>query len=405
VFARSFFTEQHRTPWGAGANLDMPGSDVVRAFIIDNALHWIREYHLDGLRLDATHALVDHSAVPFVAELTARVHNARAPRPLVYAEDSRNLCVMVEPAGKGGWGLDGVWADDFHHIVRCMLAGDHHGYFEDYAGTSGELAATLRQGWLFTGQQSRHLGRPRGTDPARVPLRSAVICLQNHDQIGNRALGERLHHQVSAAAWRSAVAVLLTAPMTPLLFMGQEWAASTPFLFFSDFEPALGDAVRTGRRREFAAFPAFATAEGAAKIPDPQAAGTFEQSRLRWTERGGAEHAGILSLHRDLLQLRRARTALRGSDELSSMAQALDAGSIAFSRGDGRDRLLVVARLAGDGPVRVDDALNWRTLLSTEDARYGGRPERASFDGAAGVARFEGPGALILERAAHGHAA
>ena len=278
-FHPCYITNRHSTPWGGAVNLDGCGSETVRRFIIDNALHWIREYRVDGLRLDATHALIDEGRVHLICELAARVR-AAVPRPvIIHAEDHRNLASMVAPSADGGWDLDGVWADDYHHIVRRAVAGDSHGYYEDFAGDATELAATIRQGWLYTGQPSRHMKGPRGTDPSRVPMAASVVCLQNHDQVGNRAVGDRLHHTVDLAAWRAASVVLLTCPMTPLLFMGQEWAASSPFLYFTDLEPDLGRAVTEGRRREFKDFPSFA---GAGEVPDPQAESTFAQSKLIW---------------------------------------------------------------------------------------------------------------------------
>jgi maltooligosyltrehalose trehalohydrolase len=281
-FYPDYMTSRHSTPWGDAVNLDGEGSALVRQFIVDNAVHWIREYHLDGLRLDATHALIDHGGTHIVAELADRVREA-AGRPIVlHAEDHRNLATMLEPRERGGWGLDGIWADDFHHILRRGLAGDEHGYYCDYTGSCDELAQTIRQGWLFTGQESKHAGGRRGTDASHVPMRRFVVCLQNHDQVGNRATGDRLHHRVDRASWRAASVVLLTSPMTPLLFMGQEWAASTPFLYFTDLEPDLGALVTEGRRKEFGEFPEFSDPAGRARIPDPQAVSTFAASRLQW---------------------------------------------------------------------------------------------------------------------------
>jgi maltooligosyltrehalose trehalohydrolase len=393
-----FLTRTHATPWGAAVNLDDEGSDSVRAFLIDNALHWLDEYHADGLRLDATHALHDSRERHFVAELADVVHRFTDPAPLLYAEDSRNLAALLEPPGRGGWGLDGVWADDFHHVIRTMLAGDRHGYYADYDGTARELAATVAGGWLFTGQQSAHKGAPRGTDPTSTPLRKAVVCVQNHDQIGNRALGDRLHHAIEPAAWRAAVTVLLTAPMTPLLFMGQEWATSSPFQFFTDFSPELGRQVVEGRRREFTAFPEFAAAEGACRIPDPQAASTFASSRLRWDEIDEGDHARSLALHRALLALR-ATPAFEGSDACTGEAAAVDEDTVAFWRGLARDGL-VVARLRGSGVVRVPGlGATFTRLIDTEDTSFASDPQPAVIDGLAGTVAFARPGAVVLGRA------
>jgi maltooligosyltrehalose trehalohydrolase len=393
-----FLTDKHKTPWGGAVNLDDEGSAAVRQLLIDNARHWIHEYHADGLRLDATHSLIDSRRPHFVVELTRAVHASADPAPLVYAEDHRNLAEMIEDDSRGGWGLDGVWADDFHHVVRRMLAGDAHGYYTDYEGTGDELAATLRRGWLFVGQHSAHEDGARGTDPSHVPLRKAVVCVQNHDQVGNRALGDRLHHTADAAAWRAAVAVLLTAPMTPLLFMGQEWAASTPFQFFTDFEPGLGEQVVEGRRREFRAFPEFASPEAAARIPAPQYESTFLASRLRWEEAARDTHAPVLQLHRALLALRRNETALQASDACTCEAEALDASTVAFRRAAGERDVLVVARLRGAGAVSVRALRDrgYATLLDTEDPAFAPDSRPPVVDAANGIIHFARPGAVLL---------
>ena len=402
-YSSRFLTSQHQTPWGGAVNLYGEGGAVVRRFLQENALHWIHEYHMDGLRLDATHSLFDSRQRHFVAELTDLVHAAADPAPLVYAEDHRNLAGMVDDPSAGGWGLDGVWADDFHHVVRRMLAGDAHGYYIDYAGTAAELADTLRRGWLFVGQTSKHQGGPRGTDPSHVPMRKAVVCVQNHDQVGNRALGERLHHQVEPAAWRAAVALLLTAPMTPLLFMGQEWATSAPFLFFTNFEPELGQKVVEGRRREFRDFPEFSTEEAARRIPNPQAASTFEASRLRWDEQDRGAHAASLALHRALLRLRADHALLQGSDACECASEALDEGTVMVHRtGGGNGDVVVVVRLRGAGAVQVPPLRGGtlRRLLDTEDAAFACDPRPLVVDAPAGLVRFERPGAIVFASAA-----
>jgi len=412
AFAPSFLTGEHQTPWGDAVNLDEDGSDGVRAFLLDNALHWIREYHADGLRLDAVHALIDGSKRPFVAELTAAVHASEyaaehaetegggGQRRLVCAEDCRNLAMLVQSTSRGGWGLDGVWADDFHHIVRRMLAGDDRGYYVDYHGTVAELADTLRNGWHYRGQPSRHTGAPRGTNASAVEMRKAIVCVQNHDQVGNRALGDRLHHAIDPASWRAAVTLLLMSPMTPLLFMGQEWAASTPFQFFTDFEPHLGHKVVDGRRAEFRAFPEFATPEAASRIPDPQAELTFARSRLNWEERVEREHATVLALHRALLHLRAENPALQASDAYSSEAREHDRGSLTLVRA-GVDRdFLVVIRLLGGGAVDAPELTDgdWELVLDTEDEGFALDPTPPTIDYAARTVDFRRPGAVILHR-------
>jgi maltooligosyltrehalose trehalohydrolase len=397
AFSRHYFTDRHRSPWGQGVNLDGPHRESVRRFLIENALHWVREYHIDGLRLDATHALVDDSQPHFLAELTATVR-AHAPKPVVFiAEDHRNLAALLQPVDKGGYGLDGVWADDFHHEARVHTAHDHEGYYRDFTGTAADLATTIRQGWFFTGQRSEHLGEDRGTDPSPAGLRQFVICIQNHDQVGNRADGARLNHQIDPAVYRALTAVLLLAPETPLLFMGQEWAATSPFLFFTDHHDELGRQVTEGRREEFGSFAAFRDPAQRARIPDPQAEDTFSRSRLVWSEVERQPHAGVRRLYQRLLALRRGLPEPR-REQVD--VRVLDAHTIAmqlFSRRDAHG-VVVVARLAGSGDATLPiDAGSARVLLTSEDADVVSDPVAIDVDGRSPLrVRFGRPGALVL---------
>jgi maltooligosyltrehalose trehalohydrolase len=404
VFSRSYFSESHHTPWGAAVNLDGPGSPDVRGFFVENALHWVHEYHLDGLRLDACHALLDDSPRYFLAELQDRVRGTVAARKvLVIAEDSRNLVRMVLPEAEGGWGLDAVWADDLHHQVRVALAGDRDGYYRDFSGALPDLAATVRDGWFFQGQRSAHFGGPRGTDPRPAPPRRFVVCIQNHDQVGNRALGERLHHQVDLAVWRAVSTLLLVAPETPLLFMGQEWGASSPFLFFTDHEEALGALVTEGRRKEFAGFRAFSDPAARERIPDPQAEETFARSRLDWTEAEREPHASLRRLYRALLA-RRAEWRL-GRLERGDYDVAAGDGSIVL-RVDrpGERRILAVVRLAGTGrselgpPGPPREPSGWRVALSTEDPAFARDPTPPGVDlrGPQLLISWQRAGAVVL---------
>ena len=408
AFSPSYLTDRHRTPWGAAINFDGHDSTMVRAFFIENACHWVREYHIDGLRLDATHAIADDSSRHVLAELAARVRaSASDRRVLVVAEDHRNLNWVLQPEDAGGWGVDAVWADGFHHHMRRLLAGDSEGYFRDYSGTTEDLATTMRQGWFHPGQQSVHFSELRGTDPAGLALEQFVICLQNHDQVGNRALGTRLNEEIDLAAYRAASIVLLLAPETPLLFMGQEWAASTPFLYFTDHHADLGRLVTEGRRQEFRHFAAFSDPERRRQIPDPQALSTFLDSRLRWNERDAEPHAGVLRLYTAALALRRRSAAWR--DGSAHPVSALDAGTIAFRRGHGSSAVVVVARLKGSGRVDLgrvladDDgqergaARRWTVELTSEDPQYcaGPKPPAVGLDAGATV-DFRRPSAVIL---------
>ena len=393
-----YLTDRHQTPWGHAINLDGPGSEMVRRFIIENAVHWIHEYHVDGLRLDATHALIDEGPSHIVRDIARAAHAAAGREIVVHAEDHRNMASMLEEAAAGGWAIDGVWADDFHHVMRRLLAGDSHGYYGDFEGTTEELARTIRQGWLYTGQPSRRLGTPRGTDASRVPMYRFVVCLQNHDQIGNRAHGDRLHHAVAPESWRAASAVLLTAPMTPLIFMGQEWATSSPFQYFTDLDPALGTQVTEGRRKEFADFPEFSSDQARARIPDPQAASTYEASRLRWDERDEPDHAAVLRLYQALLALRLEHRAFGASEETSGEADALDADTIAIGRRDDRSEFLVIARLRGAGTATAPGA--WEAVLTTEDGLFVKEPLPIAIDQQSDrvLVQFARPGAVILRK-------
>ena len=406
-FNQDYFTSRHSTPWGCGVNLDGPSSAPVRRFIVENAVHWVREYHADGLRLDATHALVEHDDGSIVREI-ASYARASTSRPIfIDAEDHRNLAVMVDERSQGGWGLDGVWADDFHHVMRRLLHGDSHSYYADFAGNVDELVCTIQRGWLFAGQRSPRRNAPRGTDPSAIPMQRFIVCLQNHDQIGNRPRGDRLNHVVAPESWRAASVVLLTVPMTPLIFMGQEWAASAPFQFFTDLEPQLGVQITEGRRREFAEFPEFSSVEDRASIPDPQAASTFDASRLHWEERSVAPHAFSLNLYRALMTLRLDHPALGASSELHGDAVALDADTIAMRRAQGDEVFWIVARFrtagAADlGPTvraREKSDSSWRVLLTTEDPLFAPDPMPPTLDEKVPLITFERAGAVILKQA------
>jgi maltooligosyltrehalose trehalohydrolase len=404
-----FVSRRHRTPWGATFNLDGLDSRPVRDYVVENALRWVREYHLDGLRLDATHAIVDESPRPIVAEICAAVREAlegSRRRALVIAEDARNLRCVVEPEAAGGWGADAVWSDDFHHQVRRALAGDSDGYFADFTGSSTDIAATAGQGWFFRGQEAPYFGGPRGTDPTGIAPERFVFFLQNHDQVGNRAMGDRLHQDCDPAAWRAASALLLLLPETPLLFMGQEWGASTPFLFFTDHNAELGRAVTTGRREEFRRFAAFADPDRRARIPDPQRPETFLASRLRWDEQEREPHRSLLQLYRRLLALRRTEPALRGggvSSEPAVVAEGAD--QLLVRREAPRARpILAAVRLRGSGEMdlrghaaaRLPASLRWTPLLTTEERVFTSEPAPPEVTADGPRVRFARAGAVLF---------
>lgn len=372
-----FFTDKHSSPWGQGINLDDEHAAGARGFFIDNALYWMREFHIDGLRLDATHALQDDSQTHFLAELASAVRALPGRRRYLIAEDCRNLDVLVRPQSAGGYGLDAIWADDFHHQIRNVTAGDTDGYFEDYIGTTAEdLAVTLRQGWYYAGQKSRHDGEPRGTDPAGLPYDRFVHCIQNHDQIGNRAKGERLHHQIPLDLYRAVSALLLFSPTMPLLFMGQEWAASSPFQFFTDHSEELGKAVSEGRKREFKKFSHF---QG--EVPDPQDPATFQRSKLNWDELQHPPHRGVLNWYRDLLQLRR---------ELPAECEVAVHGERGMSLRRGRYHLLVAMSEQLRLPLPAEATIK----LQSNDSRYADDGQAVSIE--ANQVVFQQPGAIVV---------
>jgi maltooligosyltrehalose trehalohydrolase len=409
VFSPFYLSSKHRTPWGAAVNLDGDHSHHVRSFFIENALHWLTEYHLDGLRLDATHGFVDDSACHFVRQLALSVRESINDRSvLLMAEDERNLNTIVLPFDEGGWGLDAVWSDDFHHQIRRLSAGDRDGYYQDFSGSIQDLAATLNRGWFYTGQHSEYLGKARGTDSTGVPLNRMVFCLQNHDQVGNRPFGSRLHHQIDPALFRAVTAVLLFAPETPLLFMGQEWAAGSPFLYFTDHNTELGRLVTEGRRKEFSRFAAFANEETRARIPDPQAESTFAASRLPWNEIDAAGHAVVRRLYQTLLTLRRREPALRSSQGAAVIA--LGDHSLAITRtSDAGEALLLIACFRAPATVDVrgwaaPDSDRWKVVLTTEDKGFVAMSEHESDKTLApaidvdGRATFQRPGAVVFRR-------
>jgi malto-oligosyltrehalose trehalohydrolase len=301
AFAGEFFTDRHHTPWGAALNVDGEHADTVREYFVQNALYWLREYRIDGLRLDAVHEIRDDSRRPFLDELAARVRADVEPGRHVHlvlendANEARRLAMY-----------DAQWNDDAHHALHVLATGEKDGYYRDYAAEPARmLARALAEGFAYQGEPSAHRGgAARGEPSASLPATAFVDFVQNHDQIGNRALGERISALAPDDAVRAATAVLLLAPAIPLLFMGEEWAASTPFLFFSDFGAELGQAVTEGRRREFAAWPSFSDPATRARIPDPQDAATMRASVLKWEERGDPPHASMLKFHEELLALR-----------------------------------------------------------------------------------------------------
>ncbi|MCW2841867.1 MAG: treZ [Aeromicrobium sp.] len=320
--------------WGSALNLDGPGSDEVRRLVIDNAMTWFEYFHVDGLRLDAVHALVDTRALPILEELSAETHalSARLGRPLtLIAESDANDPRTVTPRSANGLGMDAQWSDDLHHALHVRLTGETDGYYADFAAP-GALAKTLRGAFFHDGSWSSFRGRTHGrpVDTATLPGTAFLAYLQNHDQIGNRATGDRISATLSPGQLACGAAIVLLGPYTPMLFMGEEWAASTPWQFFASFpDPELADAVRNGRRREFGRH-----GWGESEVPDPMDVATFERSKLDWSEATRGEHAKILELHTSLIALRREHPELSDpSLENFSVEVADDDSWIVMHRG------------------------------------------------------------------------
>jgi len=379
-----YFTDRYHTPWGEAVNFDGPGSGPVRDFFIGNALYWLREYHIDGLRLDAVHAIYDQSPVHVAAELAARVETWAAGagrRVFVVAETYCNDPAVITEEAAGGMGLGGVWNDDFHHAVHALLTGEKRGYYADY-GSRDDLIAAVTEGFVYAGRHSPFFNHRRGGDAAHLPADRFVNCIQNHDQVGNRAMGERLIDLVGPEAARLAAALLILSPGSPLLFMGEEWGEARPFLYFiSHLDAGLVDAVRKGRKREFASF------RWRGEPPDPFAQATFEASRPDWAKLASPDHAAMFAWYRELLRLRAASPALSDTRRRLTRVWPLDAyRALAMERRGADGRYLCLFN-AAKRPSRVKVGTAGRPgdyvrLLDAAEFRFGGwgamTPERLS---------------------------
>jgi len=306
LYAPSFFTNRHKTPWGDAINYDGEGGAAVRAFVIDNALYWLEEFDLDGLRLDAVHAIIDDSPKPILVELAERVRAARGERPthLILENEDNQSHLLVRRDGVPAL-YTAQWNDDVHHVLHVAATGESDGYYADYVGRTDLLAKALAEGFAFQGQIMPYRGSARGEPSADLPPDAFIAFLQNHDQVGNRAFGDRLGRLIQPQVRRALAAVYLLLPQIPMLFMGEEWNAAQPFPYFCDFEGPLGEAVRQGRRAEFARFPQFQDPAQRERIPDPQAEATFLSAKLDWA----SIDAACLEHYTALIAARRGRIA------------------------------------------------------------------------------------------------
>lgn len=306
-----YLTDLHHTPWGDAVNLEDSDSYEVRRFFCDNALMWLRDYHFDGLRLDAVHAYMDRSAINFMEQIASEVHELKGytgRNYVVIAESDLNDPQVVTAPEAGGYGMDAQWSDDFHHALVTVLTGDRSGYYSDF-GSLADLAKSLRNVFVYDGRFSPYRNRVHGRPVPSLPATRFIGYSQDHDQVGNRAKGERLVHEVSVGRAKIAAALTLTAPFVPMLFQGEEWAASAPFQYFTNHEEELGKLVSEGRKKEFAAF-----GWDPAEIPDPQSPETFQNSKLNWDERTQPPHAAMLDWYRQLIALRRSTPDLTDPD-------------------------------------------------------------------------------------------
>ena len=357
-----YFTDKHKTPWGAAINLEEGGADQVRRYMIDNAIMWLRDYHFDGLRLDAVHELIDRSAMHFLEQLSREVEDLSASLGrclFLIGESDLNDPRFVTSREANGYGLDAQWSDDFHHSLYTLLVHEPFGYYEDF-GKIEHLATTLKQAFLYDGRYSRFRKHDQGRHPQNLSYHKFLGYIQNHDQIGNRAKGERVQQIVGTQKARLAAAVVFTAPFLPMLFMGEEWAASTPWQYFADFQsPELRQNVSEGRKSDFSHF-------GWDKddVPEPGDPETFQRSKLRWDEVEQGEHREMHMLYRDLMHLRRKTLALNLGDFSRMRVEFSEEGRWIYTdRGNVRV-LMNFAETATTLPIEHGSQL----LLSTDSA-------------------------------------
>jgi maltooligosyltrehalose trehalohydrolase len=352
-----YFTDKYKTPWGKALNFDDAGSDGVRNYFLNNARMWLEDYHADGLRLDAVHAIRDFSAIHFIQQLKDRVDEIQRRtgcKKVLIAETDLNDPRYIDPPEKGGYGLDGQWIDEFHHALRSLLTGETNAYYEDF-GNIAHLEKAYRNTYVYDGIYSRHRRRTFGAPVDNNPYCQFVVFAQNHDHVGNRALGDRLTDNLSPEQLKLAAAAVLLSPYVPLLFMGEEYGEKNPFAFFVDFsEPALIEAVRKGRRAEFEGFALTpATDHDQPAIPDPQSPETFSQSLLSWTDRS-ATGSALFDFYRRLITLRKTHPALQGTTRDSMIVHPAEGLTLSFERKIINETLLIVLHF-GDKSTRLEN--------------------------------------------------
>jgi maltooligosyltrehalose trehalohydrolase len=381
MFSPAYFTQKYANEWGEALNFDGPDAEPVRQFFIANAGYWIEEFHFDGLRLDATQQIFDSSPEHMVAAIARAARAGAGERAIILvAENESQDTRLVRPCEAGGYGLDGLWNDDFHHSAMVALTGRAEAYYTDTRGEPQEFISASKYGYLFQGQQYHWQQNPRGVPAWGIPPASFICFLQNHDQVANSARGLRGHQLTSPGRWRAMTALMLLMPGTPMLFQGQEFAASTPFLYFADLEPGLADAVRKGRVEFLTQFPSAADFKRRSSLDDPADAATFERCRLDLSER--QTHAGAYRLHVDLLRLRREDSAFRSQATWGIDGAVLSSSAfvLRFFTPEHRDDRLLIVNLGIDleRPSIAEPLLapppgsDWAVRWSSEDPLYGG---------------------------------
>ena len=367
-----YFTDRYKTPWGAAINYDGPDSDEVRRFVIENALYWVMEYRMDGLRIDAIHGIFDFSARHILYDIKEAVQleaQRLGRRIVVIAESNLNDVRIINPPSKGGCGLDGQWNDDFHHCLHTLLTNERNGYYQDF-GKISQLTKALREGFVYSGQYSSYRKRRHGSSSEHLPFTKFVVFSQNHDQVGNRRIGDRLSTLVSFEALKLAAGTVLLSPYIPLLFMGEEYGEEAPFQYFVNHSDlGLIEAVRKGRKEEFAAF----GWEGG--VPDPQDKGTFLRSKLNRGLRQDGLHRTLLEFYKNLIRLRKEIPCLSHSDKKGIRVRAFQKEkAIVMKRQYGEDRAIFVFNF-NDRPIKIKAMIekgHWQNILYSASERWRG---------------------------------
>ena len=383
AFSKQIFSEIHKNDWGQQLNFDGEGSAGVREYFITNARFWIREYHLDGYRFDATQAIVDSSPVHVLTDIAAAARAEAALRSIyLITENEPQETKIVRKPDAGGYGFDALWNDDFHHSANVALIGRNEAYFTDYLGHAAEFVAAAKWGYLYQGQMYAWQKKRRGTPALDLPVTAFVNYIQNHDQIANYAHGQRVHELSGLAQFRAMTGLLLLAPQTPLLFQGQEFAASSSFNYFADHEPELNQLIQEGRRKEMSQFPSVGQGDMLAALRDPTSRKTFERCILKFEERRTGYHGRIYQMHKDLLRLRREDPVFSRKQTQADLDGATLTDTAFFLRFFGKnsvDRLLLVNLGTDLLLTRLPQPLLappidkvWDTLWSSEDPAYGG---------------------------------